>query len=97
DFDVENIYDGERAIKRLDESEPSLVVLDLHIPLISGRKVFEHIKRDERLNETRVMIATADPHRADWLREQADLVLVKPVSFDQLAELASRLRPADLD
>ncbi len=30
---------------------------------------------------------------ADSLRPQADLVLIKPVDFDQLRDLASRLRP----
>jgi hypothetical protein len=39
------------------------------------------------------MVATADPLMADFLRDDANLVLIKPISFSQLRELAMRLRP----
>jgi hypothetical protein len=38
-----------------------------------------------------VIIATADPRMAEVLQEEADLVLLKPIGFGQLRDLASRL------
>jgi hypothetical protein len=43
-----------------------------------------------RLSETIVIVATADPRMADLIRAQADLVLMKPTTFSQVRELASR-------
>jgi len=66
------------------------VVLDLHIPLASGAEILRQIRADARLDKTRVIVATADSRVPDVLREQADLVLIKPVSFSQLRDLAAR-------
>ncbi|MBT3188892.1 MAG: response regulator [Anaerolineae bacterium] len=91
-FSVEAIGNGKQAIARLDEVSPKLIVLDLHLPGVSGDEILHHIRADERLASARVMLATADPLRADTLRDQSDLVLLKPVSFIQLRDLAIRLR-----
>jgi hypothetical protein len=32
---------------------------------------------------------------AEMLRDKADIVLVKPISFGQLRDMASRLKPAE--
>lgn len=95
DFDVECINDGMIALKRLQTETPSLIVLDLHLPHASGTQIFRYIQSEEHLMDTKVILATADALRAERLRTDADLALVKPISFDQLSELASRLRPAD--
>ena len=95
EFETEVIEDGDAALARLAETVPSVVVLDLHLPHVSGDKILERIRTDERLAETRVMLATADALMAERLRGDADLVLLKPISFNQLRELAARLRPPD--
>ena len=95
DFEVESINNGITALEKLSSTTPSLVVLDLHLPQASGTQVFQYIKAEARLRKTKIIVATADPLRAERLRADVDLVLIKPVSFDQLSELASRLRPAD--
>lgn len=93
DFETEIIRDGQQALARLSQVVPALVVLDLHLPKISGKDIFEQIQADERLASTRVMLATADPLLAETLRAEVDLVLLKPISFNQLRDLAGRLRP----
>ncbi len=92
DFDTEIIRDGEEARHRLATVSPTVVVLDLHLPSLSGEQLLRQIRAEERFAETRVMIATADPILAEALRPDADLVLVKPISFSQLRDLAKRLR-----
>ena len=94
-FDIEVIDDGQVALNRLAETVPAVVILDLHLPGISGDKILRQIRADERLTETRVILTTADALMAQGLRHESDLVLLKPISFNQLRDLASRLRPPD--
>lgn len=91
-FETEVIGDGREARNRLAEITPAIVVLDLHLPYFSGEQILHEIRAESRFEETRVMIATADPILAEALRPDADLVLIKPISFSQLRDLAKRLR-----
>ena len=93
DYEVEVAYDGAVAQKRLTEMVPDLIILDLHIPNVSGDIVLQQIRSDERLKDTRVFVATADANMAAQLRDQAELVLLKPIGFSQLKDLAKRFRP----
>ncbi len=96
EFDTEVVRDGRRALTRLAEITPAVVVLDLHLPGVPGGDILKSIRADKRLADTRVMLATADPITAESLRSEADLVLLKPISFSQLRDLAFRLRPPDV-
>lgn len=89
-YKTEIIMDGMIAEKRLVEVVPEMIVLDLHIPGVRGDTLLTHIRNDQRLSNTRVILATADAMLAESLRSQADLILLKPVSFSQLSALASR-------
>jgi two-component system cell cycle response regulator DivK len=93
EFNTEVIRDGQLALTRLGETTPDVVVLDLHLPHVSGKEILRHIRSMPHLIDTRVMVATADPLTADFLRDDANLVLIKPISFTQMRELALRLHP----
>jgi two-component system cell cycle response regulator DivK len=90
-FETQIVRAGDTALMWLSSTTPQIVVLDLHLPRVSGKEVLEQIRADERLTETKVIIATADPRMAETLQDQADLVLLKPIGFSQLRDLASRL------
>ncbi len=90
-FDTEVIFDGAQALERLEVLEPQVIILDLHLPHVDGREILRYIRADERLAEVRVLVATADSHMAELVESDADLVLLKPISFMQLQVLASRL------
>ena len=92
-YDTEIVRDGRQAIDRLNETNPDIVILDLHLPFISGEQILTHIRAHDANTNTRIILATADAHIAKELEYDADLVLLKPISFIQLRELASRLRP----
>jgi CheY-like chemotaxis protein len=68
-----------------------MIVLDLHLPGVDGKKLLGQIRDDSRLLNTRVILATADALQASMLQTQADFVFVKPISFYQLNQIASRL------
>jgi CheY-like chemotaxis protein len=90
-FETEICSNGTAALTRLGNSIPAIVVLDLHLPGASGKVILKHIQSDERFARTRVILCTADAHEANILREEVDIVLLKPISPTQLRELASRL------
>jgi DNA-binding response OmpR family regulator len=90
-FRTEIIRDGQTAVQRLAAATPDVVVLDLHLPQVAGEDLLNQIHADARLSKTRVVVATADARSAEMLHEEADLVLVKPISFTQLRDLAARL------
>ena len=96
EFETKIIQDGRVALACLAEDQPIIVVLDLHLPHASGDDILHFIRSEARLAQTRVIVATADPLMADSLQAEADLVLIKPISFSQLRDLAVRLRPPDI-
>jgi DNA-binding response OmpR family regulator len=95
-FETEIAHDGKAALAQLAATTPTVVVLDLHLPHVSGQKILQQIRADGRLAKTRILLTTADALLAESLQEEADLVLLKPISFHQLRDLAKRLRPPDI-
>ena len=92
-FHAEVIEDGQTALTRLTNITPDIIILDLHLPHVSGREILSYLRDDDRFNQTRIIVTSADPQMADLLRDKVDLVLIKPVSFVQLRDLAKRLLP----
>jgi len=92
DFETRTIADGQKAIQALADLNPAVVILDLYLPGASGDKVLAYIRNESRLEKVIVVLTTFDSLLADSLREQTDYVLLKPVGFGQLRDLAIRLR-----
>jgi CheY-like chemotaxis protein len=94
-FDVELLEDGKVAQERLKNGVPPfLILLDMHLPHISGADLLTNIiKKDEKFKKTTVIITTADARMGEAYTEQVDFVMIKPISFIQLRDLTSRLKP----
>lgn len=90
------IGNGLEALQRLPELRPSLIALDLQLPRVSGERILEQIRADERMIGTRVILVTAEQQAASHLTQKVDLVLLKPVAFDQLRDLAERMRSGSI-
>ncbi|MBN1979866.1 MAG: response regulator transcription factor [Anaerolineae bacterium] len=95
DFETEIIRSGDAALERLANTVPDMVILDLNLPQVSGAEILARIRADTRLVKTNVIVATAHPQLADNVQGEADLVLLKPISFTQLRSLATRLSTPD--
>jgi CheY-like chemotaxis protein len=91
-YQVELLKDGLKAQQRLKEDVPHLILLDMHLPHISGGDLLAEIKADERLKDTIVILTTADARMAEAYESMADFVMVKPISFVQLRDLTARLK-----
>ncbi len=94
-YETEIARDGRAGMERLAQITPTLVTLDVHLPFVSGRDILTHIRTDPRLLGIRVILTTADALTAELMAPQAELVLLKPISFSQLRTLAQRLRPPE--
>ena len=90
-FEVGITHSGDEALTWLSSNVPDIVVLDLQMPKVAGMEVLERIRSEPRLENACVIIATAYPHMAEGLLEEADWVFFKPVSFTQLRDMAARL------
>ena len=94
-FEVEIIADGKVAQDKLRMGmAPFLILLDMHLPHVSGGELLTNIiKKDERFAKTFIIITTADARMGEAYNEEVDFVMIKPISFVQLRDLTSRLKP----
>lgn len=90
-FITEEILDGQQAKVRLQAIEPALILLDLHLPYVSGADLLTQIRQDPRLKDCVVIVASADGTWTGVLDQQADYIMNKPVSYIQLRDLSSRI------
>jgi len=81
---------GTVAVERLANSQPDLVILDLNLPGVSGIEILEIIRKDQRLRHTKVIVITAHAHIAAGMPVQPDLILLKPISIEQLTSFINR-------
>jgi two-component system alkaline phosphatase synthesis response regulator PhoP len=80
--------DGIEALKLVKEERPDLLVLDLDMPGKDGGEVFEAIRNDPELCETKVCIITGKPELRRLIYERPvpppENYLTKPVSEKDL-------------
>jgi DNA-binding response OmpR family regulator len=83
-FDVARAADGKAALREFHERRPSLVVLDIGLPLMDGWEVLDRI-RD--MSDTPVLVLSAHGYETDkvrGLRAGADDYLAKPFGNAEL-------------
>jgi CheY-like chemotaxis protein len=80
--------DGDEAIELIQKEKPDLVVLDLDMPGKDGGEVFEAIRKDPNLSETKVCIITGKPELRRLIYERSvpppENYLTKPVDDKSL-------------
>lgn len=82
--------DANRALHFLRTQQPDAVLLDLMLPGVGGLEVCRYIRRDTRMDQTPVVIVSAnqDPvAEAEVLEAGADVFLSKPVNANDLGEI----------
>ena len=73
---------------------PTLVLLDLNMPVISGREVLQQIKSDDSLKSVPVVVlTTSDDGRdiAECYARHANSYVIKPVDLAEFRELITSL------
>jgi CheY-like chemotaxis protein len=90
-MDVKLIQNGAVARDRLKEYVPDIILLDLHLPGVDGEQILRELRADSRYDNTRIVLTTADALLAEKLKPMANLVLLKPIGFQQLQELVTKI------
>ncbi|MEX2290998.1 MAG: ATP-binding protein, partial [Mycobacteriales bacterium] len=81
---------GRLALELASQHLPDIVVLDLHLPDLSGRDVLNRLQSDPRTRHIPVVIASADasPNRVRQLREEGAFDYVtKPLDVHRFLEV----------
>ena len=87
-------YDGESALLAIVTASPALVLLDLHLPGLSGVDVVEQLRRHD-LADVPIMLMTGDAAAAEQLpAAKFPEYLLKPFDLDTLLACIRRyIRP----
>ncbi len=89
-YSVHRVHDGQNARLWLDENIPTILLLDLNLPHLSGTTLLKRIKLDPRLDKTKIIIVSGISSHYQFLPEDVELILNKPVSLQQLQLLSAR-------
>lgn len=92
-YETTVIESGRDAQKKLDTLSPALILLDIHLPYVSGADLLEQIQADERFKHTTIIIMTADLYTAKDLEGRVENVLLKTHGITRLREIAVRAHP----
>ena len=85
---------GRLALDLAREHRPDLVLLDLHLPDISGEEVLRELRADPALAETPVVILSADATRGQMARllaAGANNYLTKPLDLQEFLGVLDRV------
>ena len=84
-FKVQTAANGAEALRCLDRARPSLILLDLMMPVMSGDEFRKRQLADPRHRDVPVICMTAAHDGADRAaRLHADEYFQKPLDFEQL-------------
>lgn len=95
-YSVLEAINGEEAVELARRELPSLILMDLSLPLLDGLAATRRIREVEELRHIPIVAVsahdTADFH-AEALAAGCNDYVTKPIDFDQLEALLSRLLP----
>jgi CheY-like chemotaxis protein len=86
-YDVVTATRGDEALQLVQETRPRLVLLDVEMPGLNGLEVTRHIRADETLSETLIVLLTSHSEPSDiatGIEAGANAYLTKPFSPQDL-------------
>jgi two-component system alkaline phosphatase synthesis response regulator PhoP len=82
---------GIASISEIAQEAPNLVLLDVHMPGLSGKEVLRRVRDDTQMKDVPVILITAFQKSLDETSvAMADGVVEKPFDLDQLVKTISR-------
>ncbi len=88
-FQVRTARDGEQALGEVVRKPPSLLVLDLNMPRMSGHEVIRELKSNPSTSGIPILVLTGLPpdERTRAMGMGASAMITKPFSLEELTEL----------
>ena len=93
-YEVITVNNGAAAMKKISETKPDLVVLDVHMPGYGGLEVCQRLRETPNLARIPVLLTVGklEPFRADDARRvKADAYVIKPFEATELLAVLTRL------
>jgi CheY-like chemotaxis protein len=94
EYAITEAGDGNEALRCARETQPDLIILDLHMPGLDGFGVATELRRDERFERTPIMALTASAMQGDRERALAagfTSYITKPIRLPHLRREVARL------
>ena len=86
-YEVETASHREEAMDKLEEFQPSVVLLDVLLSGSDGREICQEIKTNSNMQHIPVIMFSAHPGAADNIESYgADDFITKPINTDALLE-----------
>jgi DNA-binding response OmpR family regulator len=98
-YECEQITNGKVALERLDAEVPTIIILDMNLPEVSGHYLYKKIRASPNYANVPVIISTANMLVARSLESELhpqDRLLVKPVHPRALTDLIETLEKTTL-
>jgi len=93
EYETRIIESGRDAQKSLETLSPALILLDIHLPYVSGMDLLKQIQAGERFKDTTTIVMTADLYTAKDLTGKVEHVLLKTHGIASLRNIATRVHP----
>ena len=93
-YDVTTVNNGSAALKRIAESKPDLIVLDVYMPGYGGLEVCQRLREAPETARIPVLLTVGklEPFKADEARRvRADAFIVKPFEASELLTALTKL------
>ena len=94
-YEARIIDSGREAQKSLETLSPTLILLDIHLPYVSGMDLLRQIQADDRFKGTTTVVMTADLYTAKDLEGKVEHVLLKTHGIARLRDIATRVHPGE--
>lgn len=92
-YEVEVAYDGEDALKKVEENTPDLIILDIMLPKIDGLEVAKEVRKTHNMPIIMVTAKDSELDKVLGLEIGADDYVTKPFSNRELvARVKANLR-----
>ena len=93
-FEVFIARDGQEALDILKTEQPNLIILDIMMPNVDGYATIEAVRKDEKLNDCKVIFLSAKNKESDiekGMQLGANAYMTKPFSIKKLVDLVNEL------
>jgi two-component system, OmpR family, alkaline phosphatase synthesis response regulator PhoP len=99
-IEIGTATNGADALKAIRDGRPSLVLLDVMMPVMNGFEVCKAVKSDAALRDTYIVLLTAkgqELDRATGAEVGADLYLTKPFDPDDVLARVAKVLGIELE
>ncbi len=93
-YKVHHASDGEKGLEMANRLKPSVIILDIMLPKMSGYEVCRKIRGNAELKDTKIVMVTAKNQQIDenlGIGIGADDYIMKPFEADELKHVVQQV------